>query len=216
MALLERVATLIRANINELIERAEDPDKMIKQVVLDMRNQLLQVKTQVAIAIADEHLLRRKQKEQEAQAAEWVRKADVALAKSEEGLARQCLDRSLSTQEIVKSFEPQIAEQSERAEGLKAALLRLQNKLAETESEAQLLIARHRRSRMMQRAGEARQRVDDLVEPGVAAEGKVMVEEALGSAAFDLTQPGAQERVARMERDDAIERMLADLKRKSQ
>jgi len=63
MALLERVSALIRANLNDLIDRAEDPQKMLKQVILDMQNQMLQVKTQVAIAIADEHLLRKKQKE---------------------------------------------------------------------------------------------------------------------------------------------------------
>ena len=63
MALMERVATLIRANLNDLIDKAEDPEKMIKQVILDMQNQLLQVKTQVAIAIADQHLLEKKQQE---------------------------------------------------------------------------------------------------------------------------------------------------------
>ena len=57
MALLERVSTLIRANLNDLIDKAEHPEKMIKQVMLDMENQLMQVKTQVAIAIADQHLL---------------------------------------------------------------------------------------------------------------------------------------------------------------
>ena len=60
MAVLERVATLVRANLNDLIDRAEDPEKMIKQVILDMENQLLQVKTQVAIAMADQHLLQKK------------------------------------------------------------------------------------------------------------------------------------------------------------
>ena len=63
MALLERVSTLIRANLNDLIDKAEDPEKMIKQVILDMQNQLMQVKTQVAIAIADQHVLEKKQKE---------------------------------------------------------------------------------------------------------------------------------------------------------
>ncbi len=63
MALLERVATLVRANLNDLIDKAEEPEKMIKQVILDMQNQLMQVKTQVAISIADQHLLEKKQKE---------------------------------------------------------------------------------------------------------------------------------------------------------
>jgi phage shock protein A len=57
MSLLERVSTLLKANLNDLIDKAEDPERMLKQVVLDMENQLMQVKTQVAIAIADEHLL---------------------------------------------------------------------------------------------------------------------------------------------------------------
>ena len=77
MALLERVSTLVRANLNDLIDKAEEPEKMIKQVILDMQNQLLQVKTQVAIAIADQHLLEKKQKENEDKVAEWMRKAEL-------------------------------------------------------------------------------------------------------------------------------------------
>jgi phage shock protein A len=63
MAVLERVATLVRANLNDLIDRAEDPEKMIKQVILDMENQLVQVKTQVAISMADQHMLEKKRSE---------------------------------------------------------------------------------------------------------------------------------------------------------
>ena len=81
MALLERVATLMRANLNDLIDKAEDPEKMIKQVILDMQNQLLQVKTQVAISIADQHLLEKKQKESQDRASEWMRKAELAVDK---------------------------------------------------------------------------------------------------------------------------------------
>src|SRR5256885_2281624 len=79
MALLERVSTLVRANINDLIDKAEDPEKMIKQVILDMQNQLLQVKTQVAIAIRDQHLLEKKQKENEEKTADWMRQAKSEL-----------------------------------------------------------------------------------------------------------------------------------------
>ena len=88
MALLERVSTLVRANLNDLIDRAEHPEKMIKQIMLDMENQLMQVKTQVAIAIADEHLLLKKQKENEEKAAEWTRKAEIAVDKKQDDLAR--------------------------------------------------------------------------------------------------------------------------------
>src|SRR3954452_11336994 len=93
MALLERVATLVRANLNDLIDKAEHPEKMIKQVILDMENQLLQVKTQVAIAIADQHLLEKKQKENEDKVLEWMRKAELAVAKKDDDLARAALQR---------------------------------------------------------------------------------------------------------------------------
>jgi DNA-binding protein Fis len=79
MSLLDRVSTLLRANLNDLVEKAEDPERMLKQVVLDMENQLMQVKTQVAIAIADQHLLEKKKAEHGQQAAEWHRKAELAV-----------------------------------------------------------------------------------------------------------------------------------------
>ena len=88
MALLERVATLIRANLNDMVDRAEDPEKMIKQVILDMQNQLLQVKTQVAISIADKHVLEKKQAENEESERQWMKRAEMALDKKDDPLAR--------------------------------------------------------------------------------------------------------------------------------
>ena len=88
MALMERVATLLRANLNELMDRAEDPATMLKQLVVDMENQLLQVKTQVALALAHQHLLEKKAAEQEHTANEWHRKAELAVTKGDDALAR--------------------------------------------------------------------------------------------------------------------------------
>src|ERR1700752_1140451 len=96
MSLLDRVSTLLRANLNDLVEKAEDPEKLLKQIVLDMENQLMQVKTQVAIAIADQHLLEKKRKEQEQQLADWRRKAELAVEKGNDDLARAALERALS------------------------------------------------------------------------------------------------------------------------
>ena len=92
MSLLDRVSTLLRANLNDLVEKAEDPERMLKQIVLDMENQLLQVKTQVAIAIADQHLLEKKRVEQEQHAADWRRKAELAVGKGQDDLARAALE----------------------------------------------------------------------------------------------------------------------------
>jgi phage shock protein A len=92
MPLLERVTTLVRANLNDLIDKAEDPEKMLKQVILDMENQLVQVKTQVAVAIADEHMLEKKRKENEEKMVEWMRKAELAVQKGKDDLARAALE----------------------------------------------------------------------------------------------------------------------------
>ena len=104
MALLERVSTLIRANLNDLIDKAEDPEKMIKQVILDMQNQLMQVKTQVAIALADQHVLEKKQKATTEKEAEWIRKAELAVDKNQDDLARAALERSMSYKQMAESF----------------------------------------------------------------------------------------------------------------
>src|SRR5512147_649646 len=113
MALLDRVATLVRANLNDLIDKAEDPEKMIKQVILDMQNQLLQVKTQVAIAIADQHLLAKKASENE---------------EKEDALARAALERSMGYKELAGNFHQQVADQKTEVENLKAALGKLEGK----------------------------------------------------------------------------------------
>src|SRR5438067_9466979 len=155
MALLERVATLVRANVNDLIDKAEDPEKMIKQLILDMENQLLQVKTQVAVAMADEHLLQKRQAENEEKSAEWMHKAELAVDKKQDDLARAALERHNSYVQMAEAFEEQVADQKVQVENLKSALRKLEQKLAETQSKSDLLLARHRRARASSRASDA-------------------------------------------------------------
>src|SRR5579862_1194408 len=154
MPLLERVSTLVRANLNDLIDKAEDPEKMIKQVILDMQNQLLQVKTQVAIAIADQHLLMKKQQENQQAADVWVRKAELAVDKGHDDLARAALERSMTARNIAASFAEQVADQSVQVDNLKTALRKLELKLAEAQNKSDILIAQHRRSRTLEHAAD--------------------------------------------------------------
>src|ERR1700686_171833 len=161
MALLERVSTLVRANLNDLIDKAEEPEKMIKQIILDMQNQLIQVKTQVAIAIADEHLLKKKKKENQDKQAEWVRKAELAVDKKQDDLARAALERSLSYRSLAESFAQQVADQTAQVDNLKSALRKLEQKLAEAQAKSDLLIAQHRRARALNKAGDARLAMGD-------------------------------------------------------
>ena len=126
MGLLERVSTLIRANINDMVDRAEDPEKMIKQVILDMQNQMLQVKTQVAIAIADEHLLGKKLVENEAKHAEWMRKAELAVDKKQEELARAALERAVGYRNFKAEVAEEIEHQKQQVEQLRSAMRKLE------------------------------------------------------------------------------------------
>jgi phage shock protein A len=216
MALLERVSTLIRANLNDLIDKAEEPEKMIKQVILDMQNQLLQVKTQVAIAIADQHLLIKRQKENEDSAAEWVRKAELAVEKAQDDLARAALDRSMSSKAMAASFAEQVADQSAQVENLKTALRKLELKLAEAQSKSDILIAQHRRSRALSRASDAQMKIGDGSNEAAfdRMKNKVRHAEAVSHAKSELVGEGMEDRLAALDKDDAVEKLLAEIKLK--
>lgn len=214
MALLERVSTLVRANLNDLIDKAEEPEKMIKQLILDMENQFIQVKTQVAVAMADEHLLEKKQKENEAKALEWMRKAELAVDKKQDDLARAALDRHQSYMQLAQNFHEQVADQKVQVENLRSALSKLEQKLAEAHSKSELLIAQHRRARAVSKASDARIAVGDRSK--VAAfdrmQHKVLQGEAVSQAKSELAADSLDDRLAALEKEDKIEQLLADLK----
>jgi phage shock protein A len=216
MALLERVSTLVRANLNDLIDKAEEPEKMIKQVILDMQNQLLQVKTQVAIAIADQHLLEKKQKENEDKVAEWMRKAELAVDKKQDDLARASLLRVESYREMSQSFAQQVNDQTAQVENLKTALRQLDQKLAEAQAKADLLVAQHRRARAIGKASDARINIGDGSK-GAAFDRmkhKVVREEAVSQAKAEIAADDVEGRLAALEKEDRIEQLLSELKTK--
>jgi phage shock protein A len=214
MALLERVSTLVRANLNDLIDKAEEPEKMIKQVILDMQNQLLQVKTQVAIAIADQHLLEKKQKENEEKAADWVRRAEIAVDKKQDDLARAALERSMSYKELGESFAQQVADQKLEVESLKTALSKLEQKLAEANAKADLLIAQHRRSRAVGKAADAQMAMGAGSKAAAfdRMKRKVAHSEATSQAKTELVIDDVEDRLAALEKEDRIEQLLTELK----
>jgi phage shock protein A len=219
MALLERVSTLIRANLNELIDKAEHPEIMIKQVILDMENQLLQVKTQVAIAIADQHLLEKKQKENEEKISDWNRKAEMAVGKKQDDLARAAIERSLHYKQMSESFRQQVADQTLQVETLKNALNKLTQKLEEARSRSELLISQNRRARTLSKAADAQSSVSGTNHGATfdRMKHKVMRHEAIGHAKTELLSSDAasvEDRFAQMEKEDEISRILSELKAK--
>jgi phage shock protein A len=214
MALLERVSTLVRANINDLIDKAEEPEKMIKQVILDMQNQLLQVKTQVAIAIADQHLLEKRQKENEEKTTEWMRKAELAVGKKEDDLARAALHRVESYREMAGSFSQQVADQKAQVENLKTALRQLEQKLAEAQGKADLLIAQQRRARAVGKAQDARAAIGDHSKTAAfdRMKNKVAQNEAVSQAKSEIGAEDIEDRLTAIEKEDRIEQLLAEMK----
>lgn len=215
MALLERVGTLLRANLNDLIDKAEDPEKLLKQLVLDMENQLMQVKTQVAIALADEHLLEKKRKEHETSESDWRRKAELAVRKGDDALARAALERSLSSQHMAAGFTQQLEDQKSEVETLKQALRSLEQKLEETRSRCELMIAEHRRARVVGRAQKAREAIAKKEgDTSIARmKSKIAGAEANNAASRELMEGDSLDnRFAALEREEQVEALLQNLK----
>jgi len=223
MALLERVTTLLRANISDLLAKAEDPEKLARQLVLDMENQLIQVKTQVAIAIADQHLLLQKKTEQEEAHAQWLRKAETAVARGHDDLARSALERAVSHQRMAEALAQQHADQSAEAESLRGAYTRLQQKLQETRSGVDILAAQLRRNRAIQKAAAAQAAIQQGSHAAQLAPLKLKVDRTAshGRAARTMlnvvTPESLDERFTGTEQHDQIEALLLELKeRKAQ
>ncbi len=214
MGLLERVGTLIRANLNDMVDRAEDPEKMIKQVILDMENQYLQVKTQVAVSIADQHMLEKKWRENEDSGKDWMRKAEIAVDKSEDDLARAALDRFQTSQRLALSYREQVDDQKAQVETLKGALVKLEQKLDEAKAKHDLLLARHRRSIALGKAARAQTAIGDNSNTATfdRLKDRVHHTEAVASAEVELLTDDTVERLTRLDRDVEVDRLLADLK----
>jgi len=216
MGLLDRVSTLIRANLNDLVDRAEDPSKMIKQVILDMENQLLQVKTQVAISIADQHMLEKKQQESGEKSAEWMRKAEISVDKGQDDLARAALERHNSAEPTAASFHQQVEDQRAQVATLKSALSKLETKLNEAQSKSDMLMAQHRRARALGNASDAQMKIGSrsTIRTFERMKEKITVSEAVSQAKHEMAVDDLDDRFTQMERDEEVDKLLAELKAK--
>jgi phage shock protein A len=216
MKLLERVSMLIRANLNDLVDRAEDPEKMVKQVMLDLHNQYIQVKTQLAVALTEEHLVESKTTEATAKAGEWMRKAELAVDRGEDGLAKRALERHNTFTQTAELFAEQAEEHRKDVELLRDTLVKLEAKLREAEGKKTLLLTQHRAARARARAGQAVYEASGAAPTAALGrvEDTVRGETARGSALFELADDDLEATFARMERAEQLERQLGELKAK--
>ena len=146
MGILARLAQMIKSNLNDLISRAEDPEKMLEQIVLDMNAQLIEAKTQVASSIAEEKKLQRQTEQEMNNAAEWERKATLAVRANNDELAKEALLRKKEHDSLAQQFQQQWQKQKQGVDQLKLALKALNDKIEEAKRKKVLLIARKKRA----------------------------------------------------------------------
>ncbi|CAN95635.1 PspA/IM30 family protein [Sorangium cellulosum] len=146
MGIFARLATLIKSNLNDLISRSEDPEKMLNQVVIDMANQLIEAKKQVAVSIADEKRLAKQAEQEAANAAEWERRAMLAIKAGDDALAKEALNRKKEHDQLATSYKDQWQKQKQAVDQLKTALRLLNNKIEEAKRKKNVLIARKKRA----------------------------------------------------------------------
>ncbi len=161
MSIWSRLSTMVRSNLNDLIARAENPEKMLNQIIDDMRSQLAQAKQEVAVAIADERKLRRQVQDERDQGGDWERRAKLALREGRDDLARQALLRSQEHGGQATTLEEQWRAHAAETEKLKDTLRQLGSKIEEAKRKRNLLIARQKRAAAQRRIHETMASLSD-------------------------------------------------------
>ena len=146
MSFFERIGTILKSNLNDLISRAEDPQKMLEQAIGEMREQLVDAKSRVAVAIADEKRLVKEIERHRKEAREWEQKAMAAVRAERDDLAVRALDKKKQSEAVVQQLEPQLAGQQQAVAALKHALGAINEKIEEANREKALLLARTKRA----------------------------------------------------------------------
>ncbi|MDR2536305.1 MAG: PspA/IM30 family protein [Treponema sp.] len=222
MGFFSRIKTLVSSNVNDMISKAEKPEKMLNQLIIDMNEQLIESKKAVALAIADEKKLERETINQQTQAQEWERKAMLAVNAGQDDLAKEALLRKQEYDNAYGEYKKQWDAQKAAVDKLKESLRELQNKIEEAQRKKNLLIARAKRA-------EAQQKIQNTIssvsgnrsafEAFDRMAEKVDQMEAQADAAKELEDYSANasldKRFAELEKSDSsADNMLLELKQK--
>jgi phage shock protein A len=207
MGIFSRLKTMISSNVNDLISKAEKPEKMLNQLIIDMQTQLLESKKAVALAIADEKKLERELANQETQAQEWERKAMLAVRAGKDDLAKEALIRKQEYDNASSEYRKQWESQKDSVEKLKESLRELQNKIEEAQRKKNLLIARAKRA-------EAQQKIQNTIS---SVDGNRSAFDAFDRMAQKVDQMEAQAEAAReledLSKNSSLERRFNELEK---
>ncbi len=217
MNLLERVLTLLRANLTTVVEKSEDPEKVLRQLQTDMRNQLVQVKTQVATAIAEGHKLQKRSKERMVEAEQWMKKAEQAIQQGNDDAARSALTRHNDITKQAQRYLQQQKEQEQLVTTMRGALRQLEAKIAEVDTTIDLLAARKRNALLQQRVFDALNKTGNMNdnERTAKAQDAVIEAEARARALADLHKRKLDTQLEQLSEEQIVEQQLHDLKRRS-
>jgi phage shock protein A len=222
MGIFSRLKTMVSSNVNDMISKAEKPEKMLNQLIIDMNEQLIESKRAVAMAIADEKKLERETENQDSLAREWEKKAMLAVNAGKDDLAKEALLRKQEYDKAAAEYRKQWESQKASVDTLKTSLKELQNKIEEAQRKKNLLIARAKRA-------EAQQKIQDTISSVSGNRGafdafdrmaqKVDQMEAQADAAKELEDLSANasldKRFAELEKSDSTaDLMLEELKAK--
>ena len=215
MGFFDRLSRLLRANLNDLVSKAEDPVKILDQAVSDMQDDLVKLRQAVAMAIASQKRLKNQAEQAESQSRTWYERAELALKKNEDELAREALTRRKTFQETATSLGTQVQSQSAQVETLKKSLVALEGKIAEARTKKDMLKARAQ-------AAQAQQQLQSTVgsmgtNSAMAAfermEDKVQSLEASSQAAAELAGADLDSKFAALEGGNDVDDELAALRK---
>jgi len=216
-SLLKRIRDLLSANINAMLDKAEDPEKMVNEYLRQMQDELYEAKTTVAAAMADESKLSRLWTTNDALAEEWESKAEAALTAGKEDLAKQALIRRRGYQGLAVTYKEQYESQAEQVAELQDALEKLEARIAEARARRELIIAKKHQAETQEAIVRT---VRTLGTSTTAFEGLSRLEErvddrlARAQAMADLEGDTLEARFDDVEADAAAEADLLELKKK--
>ncbi|MBW4591845.1 MAG: PspA/IM30 family protein [Brasilonema angustatum HA4187-MV1] len=211
MGLFDRMKRVVSANLNDLVSKAEDPEKMLEQAVLEMQEDLVQLKQGVAQAIAAQKRTEKQYNDAQNEINKWQRNAQLALQKGEENLARQALERKKTFTDTSNALKASLDQQTVQVETLKRNLIQLESKISEAKTKKEMLRARIT-------AAKAQEQLQGMVRgmntsSAMAAfermEEKVLTQEARAQSAAELAGADLENQFASLEASDVDDELAA-------
>jgi phage shock protein A len=214
MGIFDRLWRVIRANINSLVGAAEDPEKILEQAVMDMQEDLVQLRQAVAGAIAAQKRTERQCSQAESTAAEWYQRAQLALQKGEENLAREALTRKKSYQETATAMKASLGQQNAVVTQLKENMRALESKISEAKSKKDMYIARARSAKASERLQEMMGNLNtgSALSAFERMEEKVMQLESRSEAIAELGTNDLEKKFLSLEGAEDVDSELAAMK----